>query len=1248
MQRHPDVLAGWTALLLLGSWAAATPDVLQAQEAAPEAALFRETWRTSDGLPHNAVTALHQTRDGYLWVGTTAGLVRFDGLQFAPVATLQAPQLGYSYIWSLLESRDSTLWVGSSDGLTRLSQGHATTYTTQDGLPANFVRTLALGPRGRLWVGTYGSGLCRYDAEAFTCYGTADGLPDLFVNALWVDRAGTLWVGTDTGVSRWDGSRFVPGSTDTLFQPDVKALLGDAAGTLWLGTGSGLYRMQDGRPEPVLWEGEPLGAGRVLLQDGPDVLWIGTEANGLFRYRDGAFQHIQVGELLSHGDVRALLRDREDILWVGTNGGGLDGLKRARVHTYAAEEGLPSDVVFALHTDRRGQVWIGGQGLGRWTKDGFTTFTDEDGLAIGLIVTMAEAPSGTLWFGSDIGGLSRFENGPFTTFTTADGLPTDAIRALHVDASGALWIGTRGGGLSRFEDGRFTTISTRQGLPDNIIFRILEDDRGYLWMNTGRRGLFRVPKTELEAAMRGEIERVTPLVLGPSDGLRSPEGVGGFHPAGWKARDGRLWFPTHQGGVVVDPDHVETASVPPPVHIERVLVDDDPVPISDGTLTLSPEADRVEIQYPGLSFLDPRGLCFRYLLSGEDAGWVDAGARRSRTYDNLAPGRYTFRVTAVDADGTWSDEPAELAMLVIPPWWRTPWALGLFGLLLGASVYGLVRWRVWQLQRRNAALEALVAARTSQVEAQADALREMDRVKSRFFANLSHEFRTPLTLILGPLGMLLERTPQGEGRLSESPDRDLLRGMRHQSRRLLRLINQPLDLSKLDAGRMPLRARRADLVAFLRRLTASLAETQGVTLDFHTETDWLELAFDPEKLEHVFSNLLSNALKFTPEGGKVQLSLQAGPETADVRVRDTGPGIPEAALPHIFDRFYQAEASGPGGTGIGLALARELVELHGGTIRAESAPGFGSTFTVQLPLALEATSAPPADEAAPDPSDDDLDLDVETDEAVEAETSGPGENAPLVLLVEDNPDVRGFLKQALRTRYRIAEADSGEAGLTQARAAIPDLVISDVMMPEMDGLELCRRLRADERLGATPVILLTARASEESRLEGLGAGADDYLTKPFSAAELLARAENLIEIRRHLRRRFSAEVVVRPTQVTVPSADATFLEQVKDAVEAHLDDRTFGVERLADEVHLSRRQLHRKLRDLTGLSSVGFIRVMRLERATQLLEQRAGTIAEIAYQVGFQDAGYFARLFRQAYGQTPSEYLAGRTAPDPS
>ena len=330
MRWRSIILAAWSALTLFGSGSATRPGLAQKQRAdAPEASYVHDRWQTAEGLPHGAVTALHQARDGYLWVGTAAGLARFDGLQFVLVVDDQAPHLEHSYIWALHEDADSTLWIGSGNGLTRHSRGAFTTYAARDGLPVDFVRTLARDQDGRLWVGTYGGGLCHYEPPltetAFTCYGTADGLPVPFVNALWIDQAGVLWVGTDAGLSRYEGGRFVPAVTDASFRPDVKALLGDTGGTLWLGTGSGLYRLQDGRPEPVHADGASVGAVRVLFQDAAGVLWVGTESNGLFAYRDGRFRHFQAGRLLSHGDVRALAQDREGSLWIGPMAAGWTG-----------------------------------------------------------------------------------------------------------------------------------------------------------------------------------------------------------------------------------------------------------------------------------------------------------------------------------------------------------------------------------------------------------------------------------------------------------------------------------------------------------------------------------------------------------------------------------------------------------------------------------------------------------------------------------------------------------------------------------------------------------------------------------------------------------------------------------------------------------------------------------------------------------------------------------------------------------
>ena len=553
---------------------------------------------------------------------------------------------------------------------------------------------------------------------------------------------------------------------------------------------------------------------------------------------------------------------------------------------------------------------------------------------------------------------------------------------------------------------------------------------------------------------------------------------------------------------------------------------------------------------------------------------------------------------------------------------------------------------------RTAVLEvqkAELEAQREQLQHQAERLRELDAVKARFFANISHEFRTPLTLLLGPI--------QDAGR---EGDLERLRAhlplMQRNAERLLGLIGQLLDLSKLEAGGMQLHAREVDLVPLLRQLTAafsSRAERQGLTLVFDAEVETLPCYVDADKLEKVVLNLLSNALKFTDRGGKVRLRLtQRRADTgawAEITVQDTGRGIPVEELPRLFDRFHQVEdgTTRPHeGTGIGLALARELVELHHGTITIESTEKFGSTFTVRLPLGrahLQPSdlAEPPGPGAAPhrmvhaplllegDGTD--------TKDRQEPPLLAQGDR-PTVLVVEDNVDMRAYLKSHLSPHYRVAEAAHGKAGLEVVRSLRPDLIISDVMMPEMDGYQLCRAVKADPALGHIPVVLLTARADDESRLEGLEIGADDYLAKPFNAEEMLLRVENLIEIRRRLHAHFSGRVVVGASQVVVSSTEAAFLEQVRDVIEAHLGDTHFGVERLADEVGLSTRQLLRRVKETAGLTPNGYIRMLRLERAAQLLEQRAGSVSEIAYQVGFNQPEYFSKLFRQVFGIPPSEY----------
>lgn len=535
---------------------------------------------------------------------------------------------------------------------------------------------------------------------------------------------------------------------------------------------------------------------------------------------------------------------------------------------------------------------------------------------------------------------------------------------------------------------------------------------------------------------------------------------------------------------------------------------------------------------------------------------------------------------------------------------------------------------------------ARVRQQLARAERELTVAAEVQAAKARFFADLSHEIRTPLTLILGPLA---DAHASGEAAAIPAPE---VTRMQRNALRLKRLVDQFLDLSKVEAGRLTLRAAPYDLAAFVGEVVQAFqpgAERQGLTLRYDAP-DALTAYFEPDKMEKVVANLLSNALKFTPAGGQVLVRVAENDGQAHLTVRDTGPGISPEAQAHLFDRFYQAA---PGtahtGTGIGLALAQALVEAHHGTLAVESEPGFGATFTVALPLGadhlapeeqVDAEATPLATTSVQLASDADV---VPPDERTEAA------DAPLVVVIEDQPDVRAYLAQHLRRAYRVREAADGEAGLALVREERPALVVCDVRMPGMSGVAVCRTIKQEAPLADLPVILLTAQIDEASRLDGLAAGADAYLPKPFHAQELLIRAENLIDVRRRLRERYSDTATLHGTSISVAAADAVWLDRLRDAIEAQMHQPRFKVGHAAEEMGVSERHLRRKLRELTGLAPSGYVRMLRMDRAAQLLAQQAGTVSEIAYRVGYLDAKYFSQQFQQVFGALPSEMLKRET-----
>ncbi|MEM7379659.1 MAG: hybrid sensor histidine kinase/response regulator transcription factor, partial [Bacteroidota bacterium] len=605
----------------------------------------------------------------------------------------------------------------------------------------------------------------------------------------------------------------------------------------------------------------------------------------------------------------------------------------------------------------------------------------------------------------------------------------------------------------------------------------------------------------------------------------------------------------------------------------------------------------------------------------------------TKEYTGLPPGKYTFKVKALN-DYFVESPIAAIEITVKQPWYWNAYSISFYLVCLVLLIYAFSHWRSRQLRQRNLLLEGKIAEAVKETTRQAEEIQTLYDVKNQFFANISHELRTPLTLILGPSKDLLEDATL------KPEQRNRLTFINNNAQRLLRLINQLLDLSKLEAGKLDLQVSQqnlADLVCTITKSFDSMAISRNIRMSYQSDTEDLFVFYDTDKFEKVLVNLLSNALKFTRAGGKIEVRLTRDEDHALIFVQDTGIGIHPDQLPYIFDRFYQADNSESReheGTGIGLSLTRELVELHGGTIEVESKAAKGTLFTVKLPLGKEhyeehqlARFKPAKVEEKPSMVEGLI---------PESETLA-SEHEEVVLIVEDNKEMRAYIRSLMQADYNILEAENGLEGFDLAKEKVPDLIISDVMMPKMDGTELCKEVKRNEITAHIPLILLTAKASEEDKIKGLKIEADDYLAKPFNKVELTARVKNLILTRRKLQKRFAQTTLITPKEIAVTSMEEAFLQNLINQIEEKIGDETFGVEELASAMNLSRSQLHRKMLSITDQAPSIFIRKYRLERAKQLLEKGVGRVSDIAYEVGFSSPSYFTKCFTEAFGYSPRE-----------
>ena len=874
----------------------------------------------------------------------------------------------------------------------------------------------------------------------------------------------------------------------------------------------------------------------------------------------------------------------------------------------------------------------------KWLDDGRINGIDDD---IRMIV---ETPQGDLWLESQIDGVWQVEFSNANSDSSFYYPRTKHFKANQELPAGLLFLG-------EILDNPYFTIDNQLYYYEKQLDSILPDQSiGHMLGLTGKISL----KLQDEwgniwmwAQPGGSEDRHRHLALLGTDGNyqverimddRITQKVG---KALFVEDNGLVWYGGR--GAIIRHDLNFDHDLPDyKTLIRNIIVNTDSLVYGGATQWLSPlelpyKDNALRFEFAAPSFDEPSANEYQYFLEGFDKNWSDWTKETRKDYTNIPEGNYQFRVRAKNIYEQISLE-GSYPIKILPPMHRTWWAYTLYTLLFLAMVVGIVKWRSQQLERDKLVLQKLVNDRTQEVREQAEKLKELDKTKSRFFANISHEFRTPLTLILGPMEEI------SKGHFQGNPQRVYDLVIRN-GRRLLNLVNQLLDLSKIESGKMRLQVVKADIVSFIKTTVASyqsLALHKGIQFNLETTLHSSDLYFDPDKLEKVIHNLLSNAFKFTPEDGTVTIILQQSSDSfIEIAVKDNGGGIAPDQIAYIFDRFYQADgasANADQGTGIGLALTKELVELHGGLLTVTSEEGVGSEFKVALPLGQDHLTPDQIVQTPIELSRESMPEQKQKIDSVDNQVSIPEPPKPLVLLVEDNADLRNFIGKTLEPYYAVKQAHDGLAGWQQAIEAIPDLVLSDVMMPEMDGVELCSRLKSDERTSHVPVILLTAKADKQSKLEGLETGADDYLAKPFDRDELLMLIQNRIQQRQTLRARFSKEITLQPKDIAITSADEKFLSKAMDLVEAHMDNSEFKVSTFIEKMNLGRNQVERKLKALTDQTPVEFIRVLRLKRAAQKIIKQEDTISQIAYSVGFNNLSYFAKCFKQQFGTLPSEY----------
>ncbi|TKB99079.1 hybrid sensor histidine kinase/response regulator transcription factor [Pedobacter cryophilus] len=1172
---------------------------------------------------------------GGIWTATTDGLRHYNSLNKLIFET----KFDFKVVTLTSLSIDklkNTLYVGTwGKGLIAFNYADKSfkrfVYDSKNNnsLSINNTYRVLFDKSGNLWVGTWGGGLNKFNpiTQKFTRYSfsSADNLNYInkIILSIEEDRSGVIWFGTEGGIYRinpqkkkFNNITNQNNNPKSLINTHIVSILKDSNKALWVGTkDGGLEYSADGKSfEKVNLPSVSNDIFRVnTVYQNQNKLWIGS-VNGLFiidglKPTDKANHFVSTNNetSLSGNKITSIIKDKNGVIWLGTQENGLNrviGYKEngdplfKRYPLSSLPGKLQSERITSIFNDKSGKLWIGtfnGLHLYNRKNDSFISFKHQinDSLSISnsIVISIAQDQKGDIWVGTPNGLNKIIEKSgkiTFKNYFANDNFPNDYIHAILPDKKSRIWISTNKG---------ITCLNT-----------INEEFKNY----DIRDGLLSNAFAENAA-------------------YADPSGV--------------LYFGGIKGITYFHPDSIKINKVLPPVYFTNILINNNSVSVGEEVkgsapltqalfatknITLNYKQDFLSLAFAALDYHASDKNQYSYRLKGFEDNWVNAGRRRSVTYTNLPPGDYTLEVKASNSDNIWNSKGAQLEITVLPPPWKTWWAY-----LIYISIFLFLLW----LSRSIGLGRVMLKNKLEMANISLKREREITDIKSKLFTNISHEFRTPLTLMIGPLDDLSRNQELNNG------VKKTVTNVQDQAKRLLNLVTQLLDFQKAESDQLTLNETKSNIVSFSREIFSSFsneAKRRDIKFHFSASDKQITIDFDEEKMTIVLYNLLSNAFKFSPKGGTVKLNVETVLHQelpyCKLIVSDTGKGISESEMDKIFDRYYQvakAEAGKFAGTGIGLAFTKDLVLLHKGTITVESEQNKGSQFCILLPLksnyiinnATEAITKP-----------DELFIEPEEELAIENSDLSDTEKL-IVLVVEDNLEVNDYLVSILKPNYQTICAFNGDEGLVKAFETIPDIVISDVMMPKMDGYEFCHKLKADQRTSHIPVILLTAQSDSSAQIKGINEGADVYLSKPFNPQVLQSHIKNILESRKKLKELFTQKVNLGPSAIQITPFEGEFIKKIITKIEENLTNSEFQTDDLADELNMSRSTFYRKLKAITDMSGSEFIRFIRIERSAQLIQSGEFTIKQIAYEVGFNDAKHFRKCFSKQFNMTPSEYL---------